>query len=454
MSREGGFRAFIVNVLEVFDDAHVYATLQYREVLERYKQRLDRNPGDGPARIELARTLIKCGLYHDAIKELHVARQDPRARDKAFHELAVASFRAGRYTDAGLFARDAMALTGSHPRSRLILWLAAQKAGGYAPDVPAEMRMQLRSGQQPTNLALVDVAAEIGLDKTSGGRGTAIFDYDGDGYLDVLVAAAHGGCTLYKNNGDGTFTDASISSGMDTLSHRVRADVGDYDNDGVPDVFVTRNGFFSGACSLYHNNGDGTFTDVTAKSGITGLGTGVHGVVGRLRLRRQARSLRRLQPRIALRAQDAQSPVPQQRGRYVHRRDRPAAGITSEWPTIGHAWGDYDNDGRPDLFVSNSLGRSQLFHNNGDGTFTDVSREAGVDSYGLGSICYFIDYRQRRLARYRPERVVGLRRRHPHDAERSRVRRMVRRSRCGATIATARFRCAAASLASPAAGAA
>ena len=390
VARDGGFQSFIVNTLEVFDDAHVYATLQYREVLERYKQRLDRDPGDGPARVELARTLIKCGLYHDAIKELHIARQDRRARDKAFHELAVASFRAGRYTDAGLFAREAMQLNGSHPRSQLILWLAAQKAGGYAPDVPAEMRMQLRSGQQPTNLALVDVAAKIGLDKTSGGRGTAVFDYDGDGYLDVLVAAAHGGCTLYKNNGDGTFTDASISSGMDACLTAFVLTVGDYDNDGVPDVFVTRNGFFSGACSLYHNNGDGTFTDVTAKSGIKDWGPAFtaswvdYDCDGKLDLfvAYNLGSLFERKTRNRLFRNNGD-------GTFTDVTD--AAGITSEWPTIGHAWGDYDNDGRPDLFVSNSLGRSQLFHNNGDGTFSDVSREAGIDSYGLGSICYFID---------------------------------------------------------------
>jgi hypothetical protein len=390
-SPEGAFGAFIANVVEVFDDAHVYITLQYREVIERYRRRLERSPGDVVVRLELARTYIKCGLYHEAIRELLMAETDRRIRPQVLHELSVASFRAGRFGDTGRYALEAMRLNGSHPRTRLLLWMAAEKSGGYAPDVPAAMRMQVRSGRQPTALRLEDVASRVGLDKTSGGRGTAVFDYDGDGWLDVLVAAAHGGCTLYRNNGDGTFTDVSIQSQMDTCLTAFITTVGDYDNDGHPDVFITRNGFFSGDCSLYHNNGDGTFTDVTQGSGLAGWGPAFtahwvdYDLDGRLDLyvAFNLGSLfeRKTKNRLFHNNGD---------GTFTDVTDR--AGLVTEWPTIGSAWGDYDNDGRPDLFVSNSIGRSQLFHNNGDGTFTDVSREAGLDAYGLGSICYWVDY--------------------------------------------------------------
>ncbi len=386
-----GFGTFVTNVLEVFDDAHVYATLQYREVLERYRQRLERSPGDGAARVEMGRTLIKCGLYHEAIHELTIAREDVRVRARALHELSVASFRAGRNADAARFAAESLEIDSTSQRTRLLLWLASQKTGGYAVDVPASMRMQVRSGRQPTTLALEDVAARVGLDKTSGGRGTAVFDYNGDGYLDVLVAAAYGGCTLYRNNGDGTFTDVSIPSRMDTCLTAFVTTIGDYDNDGHPDIFVTRNGFFSGGCSLYRNNGDGTFTDVTANSGLDGWGPAFtaswvdYDNDGRLDLyvAFNLGSLfeRKTKNRLFHNNGD---------GTFTDVTD--SAGLVTEWPTIGHTWGDYDNDGRPDLFVSNSIGKSQLFHNNGDGTFTDVSREAGIDMYGLGSICYWIDY--------------------------------------------------------------
>jgi hypothetical protein len=111
----------------------------------------------------------------------------------------------------------------------------------------------------------------------------------------------------------------------------------DYDNDGYLDLFVANNlgGLFERKTPnrLFHNNGDGTFTDVSAK-----------------------------------------------------------AGLATIWPTIGAAWGDYDNDGFMDLFLSNGLGRSQLFHNNGDGTFTDVTDRAGVTGMGFGSPAFFWDY--------------------------------------------------------------
>jgi VCBS repeat protein/ASPIC/UnbV protein len=391
ISADGGFGSFVQNAAEVLDDAHVYATLQYREQIERYRQRLERSPGDSATRIRLARTYIKCGLYHEAIEQLLIARKDRDATKRALHELTVASFRSGRYADVARYATELMRSGGAHPRTRLLLCLAADRCGGYSPDVPAEMRMQVRSGRQPTTLKLVDIAARIGLDKTSGGRGTAVFDYDGDGRLDVLVAATHGGCTLYHNNGDGTFTDVSIESGMDTCLLAFTTIVGDYDNDGRPDIFVTRNGFFSGDCSLYRNNGDGTFTDVTAGSGLEGWGPAFtaawadYDQDGYLDLY-VAFNLgsffeRKTKNRLYHNNGD---------GTFTDVTDR--AGLVTDCPTIGVAWGDYDNDGRPDLFVSNSIGRSQLFHNNGDGTFTDVSRESGLDRYGVGSICYWIDY--------------------------------------------------------------
>ena len=162
-----------------------------------------------------ARTLIKCGLHHEAIRELTLAAADERVRPQAIHEMAVASLRAGRVADAMRWASDALRLDTTNQRARLLLWLGAEKSSRYPPEIPPEMRMQVRSGRHPTVLTLEDVAVRVGLDKTSAGRGTAIFDYNNDGYLDVLIAAAHGGGNLYRNNGDGTFTDESIESRLD-----------------------------------------------------------------------------------------------------------------------------------------------------------------------------------------------------------------------------------------------
>ncbi len=388
---ERRYPEFLANVVELFDDNHVFVTLQYREMLQHYLARLERTPDDARSRLELGRTYTKCGLYHEAASHLQRAAQDPAVRAGALHELSVAHYRAGLFAEAVASGSEALALAPSRERTRLWLWLAAQRLGGYPSSVPEAQRMTMKSGRHPSTVTLEEVAATMGLNKTSGGRGSAVFDYDGDGYLDVLIAAAHAGASLYHNNGDGTFTDVSISSRMDTCINGFVTSVADYDNDGRPDVFVTRLGFFDGDCSLYRNNGDGTFSDVTAAAGLTSWGPGFtaswadydgDGFLDLFVANNLGTLFERKTPNRLF----------HNNGDGTFTEVSEAAGLSTPWPTIGSAWGDYDNDGRPDLFVSNAMGRSQLFHNNGDGTFTDVSRAAGVDGYAIGSVAYWIDY--------------------------------------------------------------
>ncbi len=185
------------------------------------------------------------------------------------------------------------------------------------------------------------------------GPGVAFFDYDNDGWMDIYLVNS-GPCdffqpktplrnALYKNNRDGTFTDVTGKAGVAGGTFGMGVAVGDYNNDGFPDVFVTA----YGRTILYRNNGDGTFTDVTEKAGLPMRG----------------------------------------------------------WTTSA-VWFDYDNDGKLDLFVcsfvdygatehlscgDNKLGRhyyciprmfkptsSFLFHNNGDGTFTETGRGTDI----------------------------------------------------------------------------
>ncbi len=239
---------------------------------------------------------------------------------------------------------------------------------------------------RPTNVQFTEIAAQAGItfkhvfspekkyivESMSGG--VALFDYDNDGYLDIYfvnsltvdLAAKHQKTksALYHNNGDGTFTDVTDRAGIGDVGFGMGVAVGDYNNDGFDDLYVT----CLGRNHLFKNNGNGTFTDVTNKAGVG-------------------------DPR---------------------------------WST-GAAFLDYDNDGKLDLFVSNYVdfdldhlpefgkGRTcqfkgvpvqcgprglpgagdSLYHNNGDGTFTDVSKKAGVSDpngyYGLGVICSDFD---------------------------------------------------------------
>ncbi|MBL8211780.1 MAG: CRTAC1 family protein [Bryobacterales bacterium] len=206
------------------------------------------------------------------------------------------------------------------------------------------------------------------------GCGVAFLDYDNDGWLDIFVLSgtrldgAPAGATnrLYKNNRDGTFTDVTAKAGLQRTGWASAVCIGDYNNDGFDDLFVT----YWGQNVLYRNNGDGTFTDVTKEAGL------------------------------------------------LHAERRWGSGCT---------FLDYDRDGKLDLFVANYVdfdptkvpkpgqsancnwkgipvncgprgltpGRHWLYHNNGDGTFSDVSERSGIakarGSYGMTAVAADFD---------------------------------------------------------------
>ncbi len=241
----------------------------------------------------------------------------------------------------------------------------------------------------PLGYNFIDVATQSGLNKKTiygdehknrflletTGCGVAFYDFDQDDWLDIFMVNGtrldgfpkgdEPISRLFKNNRDGTFTDITAKTGMTRSGWGQGCCVGDYDNDGLDDLFVT----YYGEPILYRNHGDGTFTDVTAKAGLT-----------------------------------------QSRTRW----------------NSGCAFLDYDKDGHLDLFVANYIdfdiktaplpeaagcsykgmqvacgppgldgGKNILYHNNGDGTFTDVSEKAGmwdtIGTYGLSVVVADLD---------------------------------------------------------------
>jgi ASPIC and UnbV/FG-GAP-like repeat len=382
---------FLGDIVELYCEVGVFVSLQYKELIDRHGERLRLEPNDHATRAALGRIYVKCGLYDQAVRELSIAAKDPETRTLAMHESAVAHYRAGRFEQAVADGVVAMSGDPDNDRTRSWLWLASRSLGGYPESVPAQYRMEMKVGYQPASVRLEDIAARIGLDKTCAGRGTAIFDYNNDGLLDIVITAAHGGCSLYRNNGDGTFTDVSIESGLDQCTNGFIVTAGDYDNDGFVDLYITRMGFYVGECVLYHNNGDGTFTDVTAKAGVQSWGPGFtaswvdYDCDGYLDLF-VANNLgglfdRRIPNRLFHNNGD---------GTFTEVTGE--AGLHTIFPTFGSCWGDYNNDGYPDLFLSASLGRPQLFRNNGNGTFTEVGVQAGLTDFAVGTTCFFCDY--------------------------------------------------------------
>ena len=254
-----------------------------------------------------------------------------------------------------LLARDAQMtrrgfLSGIAATGALLLPRAMAFARPDAPRYPFEQIPAEKSGIRWVHSN--GKSPEKFLPETTG-AGCAFLDYDNDGWMDIYLVNS-GKCdfftpnpplrnALYKNNRDGTFTDVTEKAGVAAGGFGQGIAVGDYDGDGFPDLYVTQ----YGRSILYHNNGDGTFTDVTEKAGVAAPG----------------------------------------------------------WASSA-VWFDYDNDGRLDLFVgrfvdfSKDLNKpcgvhddgqrhycipqiyspmaSWLFHNNGDGTFTDVSKQSGI----------------------------------------------------------------------------
>lgn len=383
------WRDFIDFLVEIFNDLPIYFSLQYGEELQRYHEHLKQYPDDTRTRLELARTYMKCGLFQEAVEELAVVAQDPQMASRAAYERLIAYYRLGDYPQAIRQGIVCVEQDANHDRARYWLWLAAQKAGGYPDTVPAHARMQVVAGYHPTALQLDEVAAEIGLDKTCGGRGTAVFDATGDGTLDVVIAGAHAGCSLFLNNGDGTFCDGSVGSGLDKCVYGFGLAVGDYTNNGLSDLFVSGLGFFDGQGLLMRNNGDGTFTDVTEAAGLdlwgpafigTWVDTNNNGYLDLFVVNNLGGLFDRKTPNRLFR----------NNGDGTFTDVTQASGLHTVWPSLGAAWGDFNNNGLPDLFISN-MGRAQLYRNNGDGTFTDVSRAAGIDTPTIGSVCLCCD---------------------------------------------------------------
>jgi len=237
------------------------------------------------------------------------------------------------------------------------------------------------------------------------GAGCAFLDYDNDGWMDIYLVNS-GKCdffdpapplrnALYRNNRDGSFTDVTEKAGVAAGGYGQGVAVGDYDGDGFPDLYVTQ----YGRSILYHNNGDGTFTDVTERAGVAAPGWGSSAVWfdydndGKLDLFVcQFVEFSRAKHKDCGTGEDGKhgyciphlyQPTPswlfRNNGDGTFTDVSKASGIASH---LGKAWGavatDLDNDGRMDLFVANDTVTNFLFMNRGGDHFEEIGLQAGV----------------------------------------------------------------------------
>jgi hypothetical protein len=239
--------------------------------------------------------------------------------------------------------------------------------------------------------------------------GVAVFDYNNDGLLDIFFTNGAEIPSLeksnpsfynrlFRNNGDGTFTDVTEKAGLAGVGYSMGVAAGDYDNDGFVDLYVA--GFNRN--QLFHNNGDGTFTDVTEKAGVSGvlkqgkpwsvtagwIDYNNDGLLDLFIVNYLDYSLSTARVCKTDNIVDYCSPN-EYRGTpnilYRNNGDGTFSDVSQQshisqylGKGMGVAFADYDGDGFTDIFVSNDSSPNFLLHNNGDGTFTDVALLAGV----------------------------------------------------------------------------
>jgi hypothetical protein len=240
------------------------------------------------------------------------------------------------------------------------------------------------------------------------GSGCAWLDYNNDGLMDLYVVSGRNldGITnhsapdgadatnhLYRNNGDGTFTDVTAAAGVAGKGFGMGVTAGDFDNDGNEDLYITN----YDSAILYHNNGNGTFTDVTAKAGVDnphfGVGTAFLDYDRDGRLDLFVGNYLKFDPAYRQYYSADHYPGPldydPEFNRLFHNNGDGTFTDVSRQSGIGAApgramgatTGDFDNDGFPDIYVANDTMPSYLYHNNRNGTFTNVAVEANV-AYG------------------------------------------------------------------------
>ncbi len=301
--------------------------------------------------LEANRTLFRLGVAYMRQAETQncCLRHTPEScilplREGAVHTQQESSRAAIKYFSEVL--RNTVDQTPLHLEAKWLLNIAYMTVGDYPSGVPSPHLIPEKAFQSQEKIPRFEnVAPYLGLDTFDMSGGAVADDFDDDGYLDLMVSSwdPAGQIRYFRNNRDGAFSDRTKEAGLIGLYGGLNLVQADYDNDGDVDLLVLRGAWLEQngrhPNSLLRNNGNATFTDVTYESGLGD----------------------------------------------VH------------YPTQTAAWSDYDNDGDLDLYIGNETTETlkapcQLFRNNGDGTFADVASEAGVQNHRFTKAVVWGDY--------------------------------------------------------------
>ena len=276
---------------------------------------------------------------------------------------------------------------------RWLLNLAYVTLGQYPAGVPAKYLIPAAAFDSSEGRAqkigrFIDVAPAAGLNAFKSSGGIIVDDFDNDGLLDIM-ASSNDMCEqlqFFHNNGDGTFTERSAQAGLTGQLGGLNIVEADYNNDGCMDLLVLRGGWeFPMRRSLLKNNCDGTFTDVTQQSGLGDF-------VSESQTAVWADIDNDGYVDLFIGNEKAPNQLFHNRGDGTFEDISRTAGIDKASFAKGVVAADYDKDGFVDFYVSNISDANLLFHNNHDNTFTDVARQAGVQGPLLSFTAWFFDY--------------------------------------------------------------
>jgi tetratricopeptide (TPR) repeat protein len=270
-----------------------------------------------------------------------------------------------------------------------LLNLTCMTLGRYPDGVPPEYQISLAPFESKDEIGrFLDVSAACGLNVFASAGGVIMDDFDNDGYLDLVLSDMDPCASLryFHNNGDGSFADWSAQAGFSNQLSGLNIVQGDFNNDGWLDIYIPRGSWRTPLRhSLLRNNGDGTFTDVTAQAGLGAMVTASQVAAwadfdndGLLDL--------------FVGNENAPSQLFHNNGDGTFTEVGHIAGVDRIAFTKGATWGDYDNNGIPDLYISNFSSENFLYHNNGDGTFTEVARDLHVEKPIWSFPVWFFDY--------------------------------------------------------------
>jgi hypothetical protein len=287
-----------------------------------------------------------------------------------------------------------------NPGSTAVQWLlnvAAMTVGRYPDAVPEPFRLPPESLRSSYDIKrFPNIASAVGLDIYQQSGGGLMDDFDGDGLLDIVSSTIDpcGPMNFFHNDGRGRFEDRSAASNLKSQLGGLNTIHADYDNDGDPDLLVLRGGWLGAdgrmRNSLLRNAGDGTFQDVTRGAGLAEpayptqtAGWADYDNDGDLDLFIGNESSSSI---------EAPSQLFRNNGDGTFTDVARQAGVENERMAKSVAWGDYDNDGDPDLYISN-IGLNRLYRNNGDGTFVDVAPDLDMTGpEGRSFPSWFFDY--------------------------------------------------------------